>query len=298
MKTSEGLWPTPQAHDAAPGNPKRVGRHGTEHGGRNLNDFVAHEESQTEPPELTDQLMLSAEGFPVRTSPPPAEAPASTGSGRDSGANSPVSLARYDPDTRSWRTSQLCLDGALAEFSETFPRSGMTRNGTAYRLPPLVRLIGGTGYGSLPTPMAADAKGLHNKNGNAIGPKCLTEAARVMWPTPTVNGNNNRKGLSKDSGDGLATAAKTWPSPRAADGMTSPLKFPPREAKGRLEDAVANSVWPAPTSNRRSGLQSHGVNAVSGALNPTWVEWLMGFPLGWTDLEASETPSCPKSSKP
>jgi DNA (cytosine-5)-methyltransferase 1 len=22
-----------------------------------------------------------------------------------------------------------------------------------------------------------------------------------------------------------------------------------------------------------------------GKLNPTWVEWLMGFPTGWTDLE-------------
>lgn len=21
-----------------------------------------------------------------------------------------------------------------------------------------------------------------------------------------------------------------------------------------------------------------------GKLNPTWVEWLMGFPLGWTEL--------------
>ena len=28
----------------------------------------------------------------------------------------------------------------------------------------------------------------------------------------------------------------------------------------------------------------------SGSLNPTWVEWLMGFPSGWTDLEPSETP--------
>ena len=26
-----------------------------------------------------------------------------------------------------------------------------------------------------------------------------------------------------------------------------------------------------------------------GQLNPTWVEWLMGFPIGWTDLEPSET---------
>ena len=26
-----------------------------------------------------------------------------------------------------------------------------------------------------------------------------------------------------------------------------------------------------------------------GSLNPTWVEWLMGWPLGWTDLEPLET---------
>jgi hypothetical protein len=26
-----------------------------------------------------------------------------------------------------------------------------------------------------------------------------------------------------------------------------------------------------------------------GFLNPMWVEWLMGFPLGWTDLEDLET---------
>ena len=28
---------------------------------------------------------------------------------------------------------------------------------------------------------------------------------------------------------------------------------------------------------------------INGALNPTWVEWLMGFPLGWTDLQPLET---------
>ena len=26
-----------------------------------------------------------------------------------------------------------------------------------------------------------------------------------------------------------------------------------------------------------------------GRLNPTWVEWLMGWPLGWTDLKPLET---------
>jgi hypothetical protein len=26
-----------------------------------------------------------------------------------------------------------------------------------------------------------------------------------------------------------------------------------------------------------------------GKLNPEWVEWLMGWPLGWTDLKPLET---------
>jgi hypothetical protein len=41
VMASRGMWPTPQAHDAAMGNADRVGRYGTEHGGRNLNDWVA-----------------------------------------------------------------------------------------------------------------------------------------------------------------------------------------------------------------------------------------------------------------
>ena len=28
----------------------------------------------------------------------------------------------------------------------------------------------------------------------------------------------------------------------------------------------------------------------SGCENPTWREWLMGFPIGWTDCEDSATP--------
>jgi hypothetical protein len=38
------------------------------------------------------------------------------------------------------------------------------------------------------------------------------------------------------------------------------------------------------------GRQSPDLNKViGGSLNPTWVEWLMGWPLGWTDLKQSGT---------
>lgn len=39
----------------------------------------------------------------------------------------------------------------------------------------------------------------------------------------------------------------------------------------------------------RNGLSQE--EQISGLLNPTWVEWLMGFPIGWTDYDASVTPS-------
>lgn len=51
------LLPTPQAHDAAKGNPERVNRFGTEHGGRNLNDTIGGSLS----PRFVEQLM----GFPI-----------------------------------------------------------------------------------------------------------------------------------------------------------------------------------------------------------------------------------------
>jgi hypothetical protein len=32
-----------------------------------------------------------------------------------------------------------------------------------------------------------------------------------------------------------------------------------------------------------------------GSPNPLWIEWLMGFPMGWTELPPSATPSSPRS---
>ena len=41
-----------------------------------------------------------------------------------------------------------------------------------------------------------------------------------------------------------------------------------------------------------------GGEVISGGLaHPTFVEWMMGFPVGWTDLKPSATPKSRKSSK-
>ena len=71
-------------------------------------------------------------------------------------------LAKLDPKSRCWKTSQICLLGmtedGLDNYSETWPRSGMMRNGTAYRLPTLALRINETESGSWPTPTARDWK--------------------------------------------------------------------------------------------------------------------------------------------
>lgn len=99
--------------------------------------------------------------------------------------------------------------------------------------------------------------------------------ANQMWPTPTVCGNHNRKGASANSGDGLATAVKMWPTPRS-----------------KIKSGGGIGL-DGGTGSREMILSNHGEQALKeatgGSLNPTWVEWLMGFPLGWTDLKPLET---------
>jgi len=63
-------------------------------------------------------------------------------------------------------------------------------------------------------------------------------------------------------------------------------------------------LLPTPTANDAknnagpSQYQRHAeaLNVIAGGpLNPEWVEWLMGFPVGWTALERSVTLSFQKS---
>lgn len=247
----------------------------------------------------------SAEDSPARTSALQEQVPVWQARAADYGRSTPDSFARLDPDTSSWKTSQHSVLGGLESFSETFPRSGMTRSGTAYQLPPLVPLTDETESGSLPTPTASS---YGTNQGGAAGrvgpvrmslqtmamrgmlptPRCcsglrssganrteIMEALRT-WPTPTVKGNYNKAGLSSKSGDGLATAvmlatptARDWRSGKAS-----------KASKATME---RNS---RPLSEQ-----------IGGPLNPTWVEWLMGFTPEWTVCVAWETRSSRRSRK-
>ena len=68
-------------------------------------------------------------------------------------------------------------------------------------------------------------------------------------------------------------------------------------APSMLERNPGLRLWPTPISRdhkdgpapvyRNGKIQTDTLGrAIGGSLNPAWVEWLMGFPIGWTDLDA------------
>jgi hypothetical protein len=107
----------------------------------------------------------------------------------------------------------------------------------------------------------------------------------LMWPTPTQDSATERTKKYSQGGKPLTLAVQEaqqmWPTPTQRDykGQNS--------LKHIQEKPRHNSQLP----NR---LRQQGI---SGSLNPTWVEWLMGYPEGYTDLKDWAILSSRKSSK-
>lgn len=80
-------------------------------------------------------LFREASRSHARTLALPAEARASLANAVDSGATWQGSLAKYDLQSRGWKTHQHSLYGGLIEFAETWPRWGMMLDGELYPLP-------------------------------------------------------------------------------------------------------------------------------------------------------------------
>ena len=127
---------------------------------------------------------------------------------QDYGQNSFVSFANFDQPTRSWKTSQLCLVEGLEKYSQTWPRSGMTQNGIAYQLQPLVPLTGVIAYGLLPTPRANDAEKRGNIDINNPRNGFPAAVKRALLPTPTASDFESRYTSYSQGGKPMSVAIK------------------------------------------------------------------------------------------
>lgn len=192
-----------------------------------------------------------------------------------SGLTPSASFAQYDPTGACWRTSQLSFLSPTSEpFSETWPRAGLVFDGTAYPRRPLARRTKGTGSGLLPTPTAEEwGSNTHMRS------QGTTKRERIMnWPTPRVIDSEQRGNPTGMKGS-LASEINRrsiWPTPRT-QGMCG--------GTGSFEQMLELQEQGVITDQERKGMTAGN----GGTLNPPWVEWLMGWPIGWTDLEPLAT---------
>jgi hypothetical protein len=99
-----------------------------------------------------------------------------------------------------------------------------------------------------------------------------------IYPVPTPSGN--------------------WPTPTCADAFTDKLKSS-QQQEGSMHSvnlSQAVKMFPTPTATNTKAVHMRGadngkereprvIQEGGGQLNPDWVEWLMGWPIGHTSMD-------------
>ncbi len=188
------------------------------------------------------------------------------------------SSVEYDRDSHSWRTcGDLFPADILEPSSVTWPKAGMIADGVFYPQPKWERRISVTGSGLWPTPTAGEHTQNKSASSGAAVRYTLVGMARYgKWPTPSAT-DHKGSGVNGELRDRLDYAVERggtktrpmFPTPRSR--MTGAA------SERRLRDRHRNLERVASEMGER------------GQLNPPWVEWLMGWPIGWTDLKPLAT---------
>ena len=152
----------------------------------------------------------------------------------------------------------------------------------------------------------------------------------ALWPTPSTGaalcgGTGNLKTLRAMEKAGIITKVELRNLSQGNGGKTNPqllewlmgyeqrfTELIPTPRASDYKGPPLNRYW-VPNSQtvhvererERSEYRGQLVELVEltpwgkiGHLNPEWTEWLMGYPIGWTELNASETPLSRNNSTP
>lgn len=186
----------------------------------------------------------SAVDSPAKTSPALDWARESTESVPDSGRSLPESLAKFDPSSRSWRTAINLFGEAWTLSLETWTSWGMMWRGEFFPLPTSARPTYESVFGEL--------------------------ASDEMFPTPTVNMAKNavtESQLKRKTID-LINYVAMYPTP-CIHGVSG--------GSGNVRKIKAIQHL---TLEEKLSMQAGN----GGKINPEWVEWLMGWVIGWTTV--------------
>jgi len=192
---------------------------------------------------------------------------------------------KRNPDGSWERTSQdslaLNLDDSSGEWSMTWPRWGTAWDGRCMEHPTPERFTAAIESLSLGTPTSRDWKGAGRPG----------QLPTQMLPTPIANDAKdyhaakpeivNTREQQKNRGGGCANlaermAAQMLPTP-AASQMGKPVRpLAPSEVDGSHGTMLVGAIGQA--------IGESGESAQRLGLNPEFVEVMMNFPVGWTEL--------------
>ncbi len=174
----------------------------------------------------------------------------------DSGKKWSGLLASYDQNDCSWKTVQQSLLGDSEMYSETWPTWGMMQDGACYQLPQLVRrtfALGGGVLRGVPTPTVTGDGGMSGKTVHHV--------------------KGTKKYIRKASGQQAQINLLDWIV--ANDPLLYAKMFPTATDATSWNKKIAEERKAKPIPDHRVG----------GKPNPMWVEWLMGWPIGATELK-------------
>lgn len=259
-----------------------------------------------------EQLTLWPGESPAKGSAEPAKGLASSTpatSGLTLSASS-KKRAPHGSSSKTWPTSVRSTIGV--SFSKTLRRQGMMLDGVCsaletWALPTFASASGCSPQTPEPSAWPTPTSTLASNGGQVTPTKAreggtLIEAlsARTQWPTPRCadgivhplrSPENIQAGMDRQNRQAPcrledAVSMNRWPTPTATDAV----RCPSRDATTPNVTLNHAALWA--TRDHKSGKASaatHNRNSrplseqVGNLLNPTWVEWLMGWPINWTD---------------
>jgi hypothetical protein len=241
-----------------------------------------------------DQLSLfpltsSVGDFPAKTSAQQERAQALLAIARDCGVSSIVLWEILDLVGLSSRTSPAPGSGGSTKFVARWESEAMKRFRSLCQQRMSERLTSGAESLLLPTPLSRDWKGPSSEGGKH-GQGSLPNAMAKLYPTPTASAYGSSNNGDPQDGRGeyatkgnpsLWTMAKRGmlPTPTAGDSKASGSRR--REGSQAHPGVSLTDV----VVHGRKLEETHGARQKNrGRLSPQFVEWLMGLPIGWTEV--------------
>jgi len=207
-------------------------------------------------------------------------------------------LTIYDHDLQLWKMSECLFTGDFGKYSEALPRSGIMLNGKIYEQATWVPRTGGKGYGLLPTPVSYDATpGGPNNHYKGLGHMAKHNPQRFSTPIKEQAGTSEKTLQMVREGKAHMTLDRymqMFPTPTIRDWKDGTAKSCENvPVNGLLVRAIhfptmTACEWKGRGPNSKQQGLTNALGVTGGTLNPTWIDWFMGYPIEWTDLEASE----------